>query len=224
MCVPGAYPGGRDASDRRAVLTGIGDCLGAVHPLRAYAHGQTDAEVAMFDVDEFVAECHVARADGEPILAIKDIVDRVVAGPGSVAKALSAEPGVEVLHRSAELTVLNVVVPCGSHPVLPHDHRMWALVGVYGGQEDNRFFRRAEHGLSESGGRSLMVSDSLAMGDDTIHSIGNPLAHSALAAIHVYGGDLLAAERSMWIEPGYEEQPYDASRVVGRGGFRDPRQ
>ncbi|GAC1603642.1 MAG: hypothetical protein NVS3B21_32370 [Acidimicrobiales bacterium] len=192
--------------------------------LRAYDHDQPDAEVAMFDVDEFVVECQEACAQGEPILAIKDIVDRVVTEPRSVAKALSAEPGVEILHRSAALTVLNVVIPSGSQPVLPHDHRMWALVGVYGGQEDNHFFRRAERGLSESGGRSLMVSDSLAMGDDTIHSIGNPLAHSALAAIHVYGGDLLGAERSMWIEPGYEEQPYDAARVVGQGGFRDPRQ
>jgi len=28
---------------------------------------------------------------------------------------------------------------------------MWALVGIYGGQEDNQFFRRADSGLAESG-------------------------------------------------------------------------
>jgi predicted metal-dependent enzyme (double-stranded beta helix superfamily) len=27
---------------------------------------------------------------------------------------------------------------------------MWALVGIYGGQEDNQFFRRADSGLAES--------------------------------------------------------------------------
>ena len=89
------------------------------------------------------------------------------------------------------------------------------IVGVYGGQEDNRFFRRTEGGLEESGGRSLRVSETLAMGDDTIHAIQNPLDHSALAAIHVYGGDLLAMARSMWTVPGHEEQPYDETKVLG---------
>lgn len=177
----------------------------------------------MFDVAAFVEECQNARSEGQPILAIRDILDRAVASPHSVAMSLSAEPGVEVLHREADLTILNVVIPSGSPRVLPHDHRMWAVVGVYGGQEDNAFFRRDDHGLTESGGRALKVSDTLAMGDDTIHSIGNPLTHSALAAIHVYGGDLLGAERSMWTEPGHMEQPYDAAKVIGRGGFRDPR-
>lgn len=46
------------------------------------------------------------------------------------------------------------------------------------------------------------------------------LGHEALAAIHVYGGDLIAAERSMWTGPGYDEQPYDDTKVLGRGGIR----
>jgi predicted metal-dependent enzyme (double-stranded beta helix superfamily) len=62
----------------------------------------------------------------------------------------------------------------------------------------------------------------LAMGDDTIHAIRNPLDHSALAAIHVYGGDLIGAARSMWTRPSYDEQPYDDTKVVGPGGFRGP--
>jgi predicted metal-dependent enzyme (double-stranded beta helix superfamily) len=53
------------------------------------------------------------------------------------------------------------------------------------------------------------------MGDDTVHAIQNPLGHSALAAIHVYGGDIVGTARSMWSVPGYEEQPYDASAVLG---------
>jgi predicted metal-dependent enzyme (double-stranded beta helix superfamily) len=61
------------------------------------------------------------------------------------------------------------------------------------------------------------------MGEDTIHAIRNPLDHSTLAAIHVYGGDLIGAERSMWTGASYDEQPYDDSQVVGRGGIRDAR-
>jgi predicted metal-dependent enzyme (double-stranded beta helix superfamily) len=98
---------------------------------------------------------------------------------------------------------------------------MWAVVGIYEGQEDNQFFRRADGGLVESGGRSLRVSDTLAVGDDTIHAIRNPLERHALAAVHVYGGDLIGAARSMWTRPGYDEQPYVDTKVIGRGGIRD---
>jgi predicted metal-dependent enzyme (double-stranded beta helix superfamily) len=97
---------------------------------------------------------------------------------------------------------------------------MWAVVGIYGGQEDNRFFRRDHQTLAESGGRSLKVSDTLVMGDDTIHSIHNPLDHSALSAVHVYGGDLLGVSRSMWTGSPYREEPYDDQKVLGKEGFR----
>jgi predicted metal-dependent enzyme (double-stranded beta helix superfamily) len=177
----------------------------------------------VFDIELFIAACEAAVAESQPMLAVKEILDRALAEPDAVATALSAEAGVAILHRSADLTVVSVVIPAGLPPSLPHDHRMWALVGIYGGQEDNQFFRRAGGGLAESGGRSLRVSDTLLMGDDTIHAICNPLDHSALAAIHVYGGDLVGAERSMWTQPGYDEQPYDDTKVVGRGGIRDAR-
>jgi predicted metal-dependent enzyme (double-stranded beta helix superfamily) len=169
----------------------------------------------MFDPDAFVADCRVALAEAQPMLAVKQILEKAVGRPDDVAAGLHAKPGVAVLHRSPELTVLSVVVPAGSRPSLPHDHRMWAAVGIYGGQEDNQFFRRVPDGLDESGGRSLHVADTLAMGEETVHAIQNPLDHSALAAIHVYGGDLVGAARSMWTVPGYEEQPYDDTKVLG---------
>lgn len=174
----------------------------------------------MFDVDVFVAECRAALAEPTPMLAVKPILDRVVADPGALASALGAEPGAVVLHRSDDLTVLSIVVPSGSRPSVPHDHRMWAVVGVYAGQEDNQFYRREGAGLVESGGRSLRVSETLAMGDHTIHAIRNPLEHRALAAIHVYGGDLLGAARSMFPPPDFREHPFDDRAVIGPGGYR----
>jgi predicted metal-dependent enzyme (double-stranded beta helix superfamily) len=174
----------------------------------------------MFDVETFVADCTAALAEAQPMLAVKEVLARAVARPDDVASVVKAEAGVEVLHRSPQLTVASVVIPPGLPQTLPHDHRLWALVGIYGGQEDNTFFRRLEAGLEKSGGRSLRVSDTLAMGDDTVHAIQNPLGKSALAAIHVYGGDLIGTARSMWTVPGYEEQPYDDTKVVGPGGIR----
>jgi predicted metal-dependent enzyme (double-stranded beta helix superfamily) len=180
-------------------------------------------ETPLFDVDTLVADCRLALTESQPLLAVKEILERAIAKPDKVATALEAQPGVEVLHRSPELTIVSVVVPAGLPATLPHDHRMWAVVGIYGGQEDNQFFRRVAPGLTETGGRSIRTSETLAMGDDTIHSICNPLDHEALAAIHVYGGDLVGAERSMWTKPDFEEQPYDDTKVVGRGGIRGAR-
>jgi predicted metal-dependent enzyme (double-stranded beta helix superfamily) len=177
----------------------------------------------VFDIDSFVADCRSALAEPQPMLAVKEILERAVSAPDAMAGSLRADPGVTLLHRSDDLTVVSVLVPPGVPPTLPHDHRMWALVGIYGGQEDNTFFRRSDGGLVESGGRSIKPSDTLAMGDDTIHAICNPLSHSALAAIHVYGGDLVAAERSMWTRPGYDEQPYDDKKVLGPDGMKEHR-
>jgi predicted metal-dependent enzyme (double-stranded beta helix superfamily) len=177
----------------------------------------------VFDIESFVTACRSALAEPQPMLAVKEVLERAVSAPRAVAAALHADAGVTLLHRSENLTVLSVNVPPGLPATLPHDHRMWALVGIYGGQEDNSFFRRADGGLLESGGRSIKPSDTLAMGEDTIHAICNPLSHSALAAIHVYGGDLVAAERSMWTRPGYDEQPYDDKKVLGPGGMKQQR-
>ena len=172
----------------------------------------------MFDLDTFVGECVAARAGSDSMLAVKDVLDRAMSQPGDVAAAVTARPGVEVLHRSDDLVILSVIIPPGLPETLPHDHRMWALVGVYGGQEANRFFRRAGSALTDSGGRTLETGDTLAMGDDTVHAIRNPRGRESLAAIHVYGGDLVAADRSMWTDDG--EAPYDETAVLGSGGFR----
>ena len=37
----------------------------------------------------------------------------------------------------------------------PHDHRMWAVIGIYSGREENTFFRRAEQGLKRHGTKQL---------------------------------------------------------------------
>jgi predicted metal-dependent enzyme (double-stranded beta helix superfamily) len=88
-------------------------------------------------------------------------------------------------------------------------------VGIWRGRENNEFFRRSDGALAGSGGRVLDEGDVLMMGSDTIHAVGNPLTHSSTSALHVYGGDLLTTERSMWTEPDWREEPYDAKRATG---------
>jgi len=167
----------------------------------------------MFDVEELVAACQDAIRETEPLLAVRDVLERAVADQGAIAEVLPPERGELVpLHVSDELTVLKVVWAPGM--VLgPHDHRMWAAIGVYSGGEDNRFFRRSGPTLVDSGARSLRPGDVCLLGDDAVHSVTNPTGECA-GAIHVYGGDFFATPRSEWRGEPPAEEPFDVQRLL----------
>ena len=112
----------------------------------------------MFDVDDLIDRCRQARAESEPRRASREVLDEVLARPAEVADVLRpSEGGLTLLHRSDDLTVVDVVWAPGME-IYPHDHRMWAVVGVYCGAEHNRFHRRVPGGLADAGGRMLTES------------------------------------------------------------------
>jgi hypothetical protein len=51
------------------------------------------------------------------------------------------------------------------------------------------------------------------LGPDVIHAVTNPLDRIT-AAIHVYGGDFFALQRSEWDPVTFVEQPYDMEHTV----------
>ncbi|MGH9243017.1 MAG: hypothetical protein ACRD29_01615 [Acidimicrobiales bacterium] len=167
----------------------------------------------MFDLDPFIADCIAATRDPQPRLAIKELLARAVAEPGAVTRALPATRAeIERLYVSPELTILKVVWAPGMR-IFPHDHRMWAAIGIYGGQEDNTFYRRAPQGIVASGGRQLHERDVALLGDDSIHAVVNPRPRFT-GAIHVYGGDFFAEPRSEFDPDTLAEQPYDVERTL----------
>ncbi|MEY2450743.1 MAG: hypothetical protein QOD92_317 [Acidimicrobiaceae bacterium] len=168
---------------------------------------------AVFVVEEFVTECQQALTESEPRRAIREVLTRAVADAASVADALDHHhAGITLVHNTDELTVLNVVWGPGMR-LQPHDHRMWAAIGIYAGQEDNAFFRRDGGTVAESGGKELRERDVLMLGDDAIHSVTNPL-RSYTGALHVYGGDFVQQPRSQWNPATLTEEPYDMARVL----------
>jgi predicted metal-dependent enzyme (double-stranded beta helix superfamily) len=179
----------------------------------------------MFDDERFIEDCLAALREKTPHAAVKEIVARAVAEPRHVLKALG-EPklaGIEPLYRSEQLTILNVRWGPGMN-LYPHDHRMWAVIGVYGGQEENAFFRRGPAKLLEHGNKTLRTKDTLPLGESVIHAVTNPL-DKITAAIHVYGGDFFAVPRSEWDPQTLEERPFDlehAKRVFEKSNQRLP--
>lgn len=167
----------------------------------------------MFDLDTFIDECQSALAETEPRRAIRETLTRAISDSTQVADALEHHhAGITLLHNTDTLTVLNVVWGPGMR-LMPHDHRMWACIGIYAGQEDNAFFRRDRGRILDSGGKELRERDVLLLGDDVIHSVTNPLGQYT-GAIHVYGGDFVKQPRSQWDPDTRVEQPFDMAHLL----------
>jgi predicted metal-dependent enzyme (double-stranded beta helix superfamily) len=164
----------------------------------------------VFDVDEFVEQCRDALGESEPRLAIRDLLEQTVNRGDEVERALPARRGeLTALHTSPEITVLKVIWAPGM-AIYPHDHRMWAAIGIYRGREDNTFFRRSGNDLVRSGSKEVADGDVVLLGDDAVHAVENPLAECT-GAIHVYGGDFFNREMLQWnpetLEPESEITP-----------------
>ncbi len=170
----------------------------------------------MFELEQFIDDCKQASHDGESTKAVREIAARAVSRPAELMAALGEphEAKVEKLYHSQELTILNLV--WAPHMTLqPHNHNMWAVIGIYTGAEDNIFWRRTQQGIEAAGARALRAGDVTPLGRDIIHSVTNP-APRFTGALHIYGGDFFAETRSEWDPETLREQAYDAQVTLRR--------
>lgn len=168
----------------------------------------------MFERERFIEECRRALEERDAHAAVRELVARAVSEPMQIVRALG-EPrraGVEAIYKADDLTILNL---CWGPQMKfkPHDHRMWAVIGIYEGCEQNVFYQRAERGLKQHGAKELYAKDAVPLGAAIIHAVTNPL-DQLTAAIHVYGGDFFATPRSEWDTETFEERPYDVDDTM----------
>ncbi len=162
-------------------------------------------------IERFIESCKGAVAGADAEKHVRELVAEAVADRPALIAAL-AEPagaGLVILHRSPEMTILDFAwAPWMCFK--PHDHRMWSVVGIYSGREDNVFWRRTPNAIEAAGARSLGAGDVTTLGRDVIHSVVNPIGKMT-RAIHVYGGDFFAppAPRSEWDPETLAERPWD---------------
>ena len=166
----------------------------------------------MLDVQDFIATCKQCVGAPDGARRVLDLMQSIVGDAEGIKSAIV--PGESrravrdlTLFQSPELFVLNAALyPHFKSP--PHDHGMWAVIGIYEGQENNTFYRRSGDGLEEINRREIRGGEAVLLGPEVIHAIENPLGSSTLG-LHVYGGDIFAAKRSMWHPRTGEELPYD---------------
>jgi predicted metal-dependent enzyme (double-stranded beta helix superfamily) len=156
----------------------------------------------MFDLENFITECDARIGKTNNHKAVIDILSKAVEDPVGIFNRLG-EPtkgGIQKLYQSDKFSILNVIwTP--NMTIMPHNHNMWAAIGVYSGREDNIFWRRLdnkEHGKIEAAGaKSLQKFDTVPLGSDIIHSVINP-TNKFTCALHVYGGDFFDTPKSEW--------------------------
>ena len=169
-----------------------------------------------FDKDQLVADCldAVRSADGHTGVAVEEVLARAVSNPAAIEAAIGHPRDQAVFSTwftSDELTVLHVVWP-PAVDLMPHDHRMWASIGLYGGREDNRIFRSLPEGIEYRRTTTLRRGDTILLGDQTVHAVANP-SREWTGAIHVYGGDYFKPGKHMWTGAEETEQPFDFDRL-----------
>ncbi len=170
-----------------------------------------------FELDRFVEDCRSALGQAPAQKSVREVLARALADPSAIVATLG-EPqrgGVETLHQSADLTIINVVwAPYMT--VMPHNHNMWAVIGLYGGREDNVFWRRLEEvpdRIEAAGAQAIATGELTPLGHNVIHSVTNPLGKLS-GAIHIYGGDFFDTERSEWDPETLVEGAYDVNKTL----------
>ena len=177
-----------------------------------YSLRERGAEGEHMDIRELVDGCREAAGGDTPTQDVSELVADFVHQPNLPSLLGDRDRSTyEALYRGEDILVLHGVVPPTPAPVAPHDHRMWAVIGVYQGLEHNELFVRAESGGLESVDHfTVGAGDVRTLDASTIHSV-QARGDRYLGAIHVYGGDLFVTPRSTW--RGDVEYPMDESAL-----------
>lgn len=165
------------------------------------------------DLDQFVADCIAANEESDAQAAVNEVLARAVSTPDAVLAALGepSEAGLEVLLSSPRLTIFAAMWTPQMN-LMPHNHLMWANIGIYTGREDNIFWERTSDGIKAFGAEALFVKDTAMLPKDVVHSVTNPLLRFT-GGIHIYGGDFFDTKRSQWNPETLEEEPSDGAVI-----------
>jgi len=145
--------------------------------------------------------------------AVHDVLSAAVSDHSSVLASLgpASEAGIDVMHASPSFTVFAAHWTPQMN-LLPHDHMMRALIGIYSGREDNILWRRGNGGIEAYDAHCLFEGDVAALPADAIHSVTNPLLRFT-GGIHIYDGDFFGVDRHQWDPETLVERPSNGDSI-----------
>ena len=172
----------------------------------------------MFELENFIESCRAAVQDADGHKAVRELAKEAIEDHQGLAKELGTpERGaLEKLYVGDDLTVLHLA--WAPRMVLrPHNHKMWAVIGIYEGREDNMFWRElpedADGRIEAAGAKTIAKGDVVPLGKDIIHSVVNP-TDKLTCALHIYGGNFFEAHRNEWEPEGLTKQTYSVENTI----------
>jgi predicted metal-dependent enzyme (double-stranded beta helix superfamily) len=205
--------GGTGVTRRAVLLATAAACGQALAARPSIAAARQSRSGGRMDLDRFVADCVAASRDADSQGAVKDVLARAVATPRAVLAALGepTQAGIRPLHRSPTLTIFSATWTPQMN-LVPHNHLMWALIGIYTGREDNILWRRTPDRVDAFGAKALFEGDVAVLPADVIHSVTNPLPRFT-GGLHIYGGDFFDTARSQWDPETLREGPSNGATI-----------
>ena len=90
-----------------------------------------------------------------------------------------------------------------------HDHRVWGLIGMLRGAEISQTFARHGDGTLQAEGEPVTLQpgdvEKIAPDVQDIHQVSNYYSDRVSVSIHVYGGNIGAVSRAVYLPDGREK-------------------
>ena len=173
------------------------------------------------NLDPFITMCRTAVAAADPVVAVRSVVEDLVADPAPLAQAFPA-PKMTLAVSGESKTVFEddtvSIMLVHAPPQVrqpPHDHRMSVVIGGYAGTELHRLYRRvpdepadSQPAIELTGTTDVAPGDVFTLGTHGIHAIDAAVGQWS-SAVHVYLGRLSAVDRSLFHPETFVEEPLD---------------
>lgn len=144
-------------------------------------------------LSKFISDCCELTHNPQQVAKIAEAMRRLLP---VLASTLQSKNEATVLYSAPNLLIASIQFPpFAATPA--HTHGVWSVIGLISGSERNSFYTHTETGLKQTHTRALQARDCITLDANVIHSVKNPHPLPSMA-LHVYGGNILEAPRSMW--------------------------
>src|SRR5471032_3533835 len=90
-----------------------------------------------------------------------------------------------------------------------HDHRVWGLIGMLRGAEISQSFEFSASGELHAAGEAIHLTpgsvEKISPAQQDIHQVSNTYSDRVSISIHVYGGNMCAVSRAVYLPDGQQK-------------------
>ena len=161
----------------------------------------------MFELTNFIDNCLTQLDSEDPVAGIEGLAAEAMEEPQALRNALpDSEFDESLVHACDRMTVVILrLTPNIHYP--PHNHFMPVVIGAYEGQGTSIGYREEDGGLVRTEELSFSAPEVAIVPRAAIHSVVN-LGDTRSGELHIYLGDLVNQERTIWDPVTFERHPY----------------